>query len=75
MALKQFAAFGGVKRDSRGRTISVVFWSQVPHQLHATSGDDAQNARWFKLSELPPLAFDHQQIIQQFIYEKKIELV
>ena len=68
--LNQLAAFGTVNRDPRGRTISVVFWATIPSKLKAQSGDDAQNAKWFNLNDLPPLAFDHQKIIQQFIDEK-----
>lgn len=28
------------------------------------AADDAKQVRWFSLGELPPLAFDHDQIIQ-----------
>ena len=72
--LHQLAAFGAVNRDPRGRTISVVFWASVPSKLKAQSGDDAQNAKWFNLNDLPPLAFDHQKVIQQFINEKLKDL-
>ena len=65
--LKQLAAFGAVNRDPRGRTISVVFWAEVPSKLKVQSGDDAQNAKWFNLNDLPPLAFDHNKVIQEFI--------
>lgn len=68
--LQQLAAFGGVNRDPRGRTISVVFWAKVSSKLKAKAGDDAQHAKWFSLNNLPPLAFDHQKVIQQFIDEK-----
>jgi 8-oxo-dGTP diphosphatase len=26
-------------------------------------GDDAREARWFPLDQLPPLAFDHDEIV------------
>lgn len=63
---KQFKAFGSVNRDPRHRTISVVFYAFVEGELLANAGDDASNARWFSLNELPKLAFDHQQILEEF---------
>lgn len=64
--LKQFKAYGAVNRDPRGRTISVVFYAFVNEELTVCAGDDAANAQWFKLDKLPELAFDHQQIIEEF---------
>lgn len=63
--LTQFKAYGDVNRDPRGRTISVVFYSFVDHEIAAKAGDDASNAQWFLLDKLPPLAFDHYQIIEE----------
>lgn len=70
ISLTQFSAFGSVGRDPRGRTISIVFWAKVNTTLKASYGDDAVNAEWYKINELPPLAFDHKEIINKFIEEK-----
>lgn len=64
--LKQFRAFGGVNRDPRHRTISVLFYSFQEEELVPLAGDDAANARWFPLNQLPELAFDHQRILEEF---------
>lgn len=64
--LKQFKAFGSVNRDPRHRTISVVFYAFADDELVACASDDAANARWFPLNQLPELAFDHQQILEEF---------
>ena len=64
--LKQFKAFGSVNRDPRHRTISVLFYAFTDIELVACAGDDAANAQWFPLNQLPELAFDHQQILQEF---------
>jgi len=64
--LKQFRAFGGVNRDPRHRTISVLFYAFTEDELVACAGDDAANAQWFSLDQLPELAFDHQQILEEF---------
>ena len=64
--MSQFKAYGAVDRDPRGRTISVVFYSLLDQEISPSAGDDAANAQWFPLSELPELAFDHQQILDEF---------
>jgi 8-oxo-dGTP diphosphatase len=35
--------------------------------LPVKGGDDAQDAEWFQINNLPVLAFDHREIIQKFI--------
>lgn len=64
--LKQFRAYGGVYRDPRHRTISVLFYAFTEEELIACAGDDAAKAQWFPLNQLPDLAFDHGQILKEF---------
>ena len=53
-------------RDPRGHTISVVFYlEKIGGQLSA--GDDAAEVKLFDLGDLPELAFDHSEIINDFI--------
>jgi len=68
-SLKQFKAYGGVNRDPRHRTISVLFYAFTDDEMIANAGDDAANARWFPINELPELAFDHGLILNEFIAE------
>ncbi len=63
LALRQLKAFDAPGRDPRGRTIGVAFLSEVSGPLDATAGDDAADAHWYSLADLPPLAFDHDQIV------------
>ena len=61
--LIELKSFSTVDRDPRGRTITVAFLIETP--LTETKGqDDAAEARWFPLDDLPPLAFDHQEILK-----------
>ena len=67
--LKQFRAYGGVNRDPRHRTISVIFYSFLEEESEPMAGDDAAKANWFPLNSLPELAFDHQHILEEFKVE------
>jgi 8-oxo-dGTP diphosphatase len=67
--LKQFKTYGSVDRDPRGRTISVIFYAFPEKELIPLASDDAAKAQWFPLNNLPELAFDHQQIIDEFTSE------
>ena len=69
--LKQFRAYGAVNRDPRHRTISVLFYAFTETEILASAGDDAAKAQWFSLDQLPELAFDHQQILDEFKSEIK----
>ena len=50
-------------RDPRGWTVSVVYLAQAPSEAAVAGGDDAGDARWFAVDDLPKLAFDHQVIL------------
>jgi 8-oxo-dGTP diphosphatase len=63
--LKQLKTYGTPERDPRGRTISVVFGGYLDSGQEAQAGDDAKETQWFSVDELPPLAFDHQLIIEE----------
>ena len=62
--LQQLHAFSSLERDPRGRNVSVVFWGILQSEKSPLAGDDAADARWFSLDDLPPLAFDHQEVLQ-----------
>ncbi|MBU1368279.1 MAG: NUDIX hydrolase [Bacteroidetes bacterium] len=65
--LEQLHTFGDPGRDPRHRTISVAFVGLISAPEPIFAGDDAANASWFSIENLPELAFDHDKIIQQGI--------
>ena len=70
LQLHQFHAFGDPGRDPRGHCVTVVYYGFVDkNQVQSKAGDDAKETGWFKLSELPELAFDHEKVIQQAVEE------
>lgn len=63
--LKQLGAYGTPGRDPRGDYVSIAFVAPLGCKVKPCAGDDAAEAKWFALSELPALAFDHGKIIQE----------
>ncbi|MDE6342459.1 MAG: NUDIX hydrolase [Muribaculaceae bacterium] len=64
--MTQFKMFSSVDRDPRERVVTVVFMALVrPEDYQLVAGDDASNALWFDERYLPPLAFDHEEIIRE----------
>lgn len=69
--LKQFYTYSEPHRDPRHRTVTVAFVGKVMSTTKPIAGDDAKNAQWFKLNALPPLAFDHKQILEEVLQNQK----
>lgn len=66
--LEQLYTFGDVKRDPRGRVITVAYFALINSEkikLKATA--DVSEAKWFSINELPKLAFDHEKILKYAI--------
>lgn len=62
--LEQLYTFGNPARDPRGHVVSVAYYVLVkPAKFTLTAGTDATDAQWWPLANLPPLAFDHAEII------------
>jgi 8-oxo-dGTP diphosphatase len=60
---KQFYFASGPGRDPRGWTVSCCYVGFVNWEnADIKAGDDARNALWYSLIDLPPLAFDHEHI-------------
>lgn len=61
---------GDPGRDPRGRTITIVHAGILsPPFPQEQAGDDARKAGWFSIDDLPPLAFDHQQVVRDSLEE------
>lgn len=62
--IRQFHTFTAPERDPRERIITIAYYALVNIQ-DVKGGDDATEARWFALDEVPQLAFDHDQILRK----------
>jgi len=67
--LEQLYAFGDVDR-SPTRVVSIVYWALLRADDAATqfSAPDAENTSWFDARDLPPLAFDHERIVDYALW-------
>lgn len=61
--VEQLYTFGEPKRDPRGRVVTVAYFALVPEDVRARAGDDAAEADWHPVDQLPELAFDHTEIV------------
>jgi len=65
-----FDIYSDPNRDPRGHTVTVVYLlDKIDGELK--SGDDAADAKFFNLDDLPDFAFDHQKIINEIIRRVK----
>ena len=65
--IHQIGAYSKVDRDPRGRTITVAYLAIIDAPVEVAGLDDAAKAEWFPLLDLPHLAFDHYDIMQDAI--------
>ena len=74
--IEQLYTFGDPDRDPRTRVITVAYFALVPETglppLHA--GDDAADAQWWSMYDLPSLAFDHAQILDYALTRLRYKL-
>ena len=61
--LEQLGCFSEVNRDPRGRVLTVAYYALVQKGA-VKGGDDASNAQWFPIGDVPQLAFDHEKILR-----------
>jgi len=66
--LEQLYTFGEPGRDPRTRVITVAYFALLSNdqvaRLQIQGASDATHARWWSMYGLPPLAFDHDRILQ-----------
>ena len=60
--LEQLYTFGAVDRGADDRVVSIVYWALVRAD-EADRARTGENVAWFAADALPPLAFDHAEIV------------
>ncbi|URC13475.1 NUDIX domain-containing protein [Flavobacterium sp. B183] len=74
--MEQLYTFGDdINRDSRNRVISVAYYALVDaSSLEIKADTDAERVQWFKIDEIPDLAFDHNLILKTALTRLKAKL-
>lgn len=66
--LEQFHVFSKPDRDPRGRVITVAFFALIAaDKVNLVATEDAEQAQWFPVNNLPTLAFDHSLIFAKAV--------
>ena len=65
--LHQIGVYSKVDRDPRGRTISVAYLAITDKTQIAVGQDDAAEVKWWPLTALPEMAFDHDDIMRDVV--------
>ena len=63
---KTIGVYSDPNRDPRGHTITVVYKLDIKGG-ELESGDDASDAKFFDVNQLPELSFDHDKIIENVL--------
>ena len=66
-SIHQIGAYSKVDHDPRGRSITVAYLATIDAPAEVRGQDDAAKAEWFPIDALPPLAFDHEDIMRDAI--------
>lgn len=61
--MEQLYAFTDVNRDPAGRVISIAYFALINIGDYSEQLQREHEAKWFPLSKIPPLIFDHKKMV------------
>jgi len=74
--LEQLYSFDEMKRDPRGRVISVTYYALInPKKFEVVAGKMANDVKWFKTGKIPNLGFDHEGIFKKALQRLKSKIL
>jgi 8-oxo-dGTP diphosphatase len=74
--LKEVGTFGEIDRDPRGRTITIAFYTFINQTGPIQQAQsDAAEIKWASVKDLPELAFDHKEILQEGLLKLKSHIM
>ena len=63
--MEQLYTFSAVDRDSAGRVISIAYYALINIADYSEQLQLEHEAKWFLLNRMPPLIFDHKQMVKK----------
>lgn len=63
--LEQLYTYGEVERDSGARVLSVAYYALIRTNDYNKNLLDKFGAKWFLISEIPELIFDHNEMVKK----------
>ena len=63
--MEKVGTFGEVDRDPGERVISVAYYALININEYDRNLVQQHNAHWAEINEIPPLVFDHPQMVKQ----------
>lgn len=61
--MEQLFTFSEVNRDTAGRVVSIAYFALINIASYSEQLQSEHEARWFPLSQTPPLIFDHRDML------------
>lgn len=71
---EQLYTFGQPQRDPRMRVITVAYFALVPFESVGQAPGREADTHWFSITEVPPLAFDHEEILEYALTRLRYKL-
>ena len=68
--VRLLGVYSDPERDPRGHTVSAVFLLEMTGG-RLKGGDDAAEAKFFEVGKLPPLAFDHEKVVADYLRTRR----
>jgi 8-oxo-dGTP diphosphatase len=62
--LEQLYTYGEIGRTGNQRVVAVVYFAVIPAGTRPLQVKDDEEAHWFPVDDLPPLAMDYQAVVQ-----------
>jgi len=63
--MEQLYCFGDVSRDAAGRVVSIAYYALIKIADYSEQMQLEHEARWFPLHGIPPLIFDHTEMMRK----------
>jgi 8-oxo-dGTP diphosphatase len=61
--MEQLYTFSDVNRDTAGRVVSIAYFALINIADYSEQLQLEHEAKWFPLSKIPPLIFDHKKMV------------